>query len=228
MWYCVSIGCLSVITYYLKEIVLLKNHQTDMIKHQITHHLIQIEIIYCHQWTFGHSQIFLRFTVDCIPCYATEAIYDQNLHKFSLFFQWLYSLLISVVKESLISFLTFFWPGIIEYIKDRLVLHLIVPLNWLAVEPGSYLKCEYHLKGNTRELKGFIITDKSDNVRDHTENEIVIYKKDIGFFKEKLSHLLNNKNNFSFTVIFTSVMIWSSSSKVEVSEQFHQSFYLII
>lgn len=111
------------------------------------------------------------------------------------------------MEESLIFFLTLFWPGIIKYIKDKLIFYFIISLNQLAVEPDLYPECEYHSRGNIRELKDFIITDKSNNVRNHTEDKIVIYKKNIDFLIEKLDHLLNKKNNFLFTVTFTFIII---------------------
>ena len=80
-------------------------------------------------------------------------------------------------------------------------------LNWLAVEPSLYPECEYHLRGNTREPEGFIITDESNKVRNYVKDEIVVHEKDINFFTKKSDYLLNDKNHFSFTVIFTFIVI---------------------
>lgn len=77
-------------------------------------------------------------------------------------------------------------------------------------------------------LKGFIITDKSNNVRDYTEDEIVIHKEGIDFSTEELGYFLNKKSNFSFTITFIFIIIWSFLSETEVLKQSHQFFYLAI
>ena len=90
-------------------------------------------------------------------------------------------LLIPAVVEGFIPFLTRSWPWTVGCTEDRLILHVIVPLDRLAVEPSPYPECEYHPRGDTGEPEGLVIAGESDDVGDHTEDGILVHEEGIGF-----------------------------------------------
>ena len=139
---------------------------------------------------------FLRLTVDCVPCRTTEAIRGQDLYESSFFTQPFHPFLISAVGEGFVRFvcfLTLSWPCHVRYTEDRLVLHLIMPLDRLIVESGPNPECEYYSRGDARETEGFVIASESDNVRDHAEDRIVVHEEGIGLPALKSGHLLDDR-----------------------------------
>ena len=70
------------------------------------------------------------------------------------------------------------------------MLHIIVPLDWLAVHPRAHPKRKNHSRGNIREPKGLIIASKSDDMGDHAEHWVVVYEEGIGFPALESAHYL--------------------------------------
>ena len=78
-------------------------------------------------------------------------------------------------------FLTFSPVRTAGYAEDRPVLHFIVPLDWLAVQPRAYSKRKYHSGGDFGESEGFVIASKSNDMGDYAEHGVVVHKEGIGF-----------------------------------------------
>ena len=77
--------------------------------------------------------------------------------------------------------MTLFWPWSVRYTEDRLVLHVIVPLDRLAIEPSPYPECEDHPRGDVRESEGFVIASESVDVGNNVEDWIFVHTKGIDF-----------------------------------------------
>ncbi len=65
--------------------------------------------------------------------------------------------------------------------EDGLVLHRLVPLDGLAVQPRAYPKRKDHSRGDIRDPEGAVIASKSNDMGDHAEHWIVVHKEGIGF-----------------------------------------------
>ena len=56
-----------------------------------------------------------------------------------------------------------------------------MPLNRLAIQTRAYSEGEHRSRGNVGEQEGFIVASEGDDVRDYTEDRIIIHKKGVGF-----------------------------------------------
>jgi len=121
----------------------------------------------------------VRLTVDCVTHHSMKTISSQHLYEAGLFSQTLYSSLILTVEKRLMWLLTHFTVWIAECAEDKLVFHIIMSLNWLTVQLRAYLKHKHHLKSDIEKQKDTVDTSKSNNIKDHTEEWVVVYKEDI-------------------------------------------------